>query len=259
MIDKLSENLFSGAFGLRLISVVAFFLVWGVGSLALGPRLCPDPVTVLAFAGREIASGELPYHLAVTLARVAAAFLIAMSIGVATGLVMGRSPFANALAEPWMILLLNAPALIIIVLAYVWIGLNEVAAIVAVALNKIPNATVTIREGTRALDPSLMEMARSYRFSRGKTLRHVILPQLQPYIAAAARSGLALIWKIVLVVELLGRSNGIGFQIYIYFQSFDVRAILAYTIVFVGVMLTVEFALVQPLEKRAYRWRPKPV
>ena len=106
---------------------------------------------------------------------------------------------------------------------------------------------------------SLMEMAETYRFGRAKTLRHVILPQLQPYIAAAGRSGLSLIWKIVLVVEFLGRSNGVGFQIYLYFQSFDVRAILAYTLVFVGVMLAIEFALVQPLEKRADRWRPKPV
>src|SRR6185369_15784348 len=112
---SMKGKLFSGAFGLRLISVIAFFVIWGVGSLALGPRLCPDPLTVIAFAWRETASGELPYHLAITLARVAAAFLIAMSIGLATGLVMGRSPFANALGEPWMILLLNAPALIIIV------------------------------------------------------------------------------------------------------------------------------------------------
>jgi NitT/TauT family transport system permease protein len=255
----LTGKAFARGGALRLVSIVVFFLVWELGSLALGQRLCPDPFRVLAFSGREIVSGELPYHLAITLARVAAAFVIAMSVGVATGLVMGRSSIANAIGEPWMILLLNAPALIIIVLAYIWIGLNEVAAIFAVALNKIPNVTVTIREGTRALDASLMEMAQSYRFGRAKTLRHVILPQLQPYIAAAARSGIALIWKIVLVVELLGRSNGIGFQIYLFFQQFDVRAILAYTIVFVGVMLFIEFALVQPLERRAYRWRPKPV
>jgi len=250
--------LLTGPAALRIFSIVAFFLVWGLGTLLLGPRLCPSPFSVFAFAGREIASGELPYHLIITLTRVAAAFLIAMSIGVAAGLLMGRSPFANALGEPWLILLLNAPALIVIVLAYIWIGLNEVAAIIAVALNKIPNATVTIREGTRALDASLLEMARTYRFSRGKMLRHVILPQLSPYIAAAGRSGLALIWKIVLVVELLGRSNGIGFQIHLYFQVFDVRAILAYTMVFVGVMLMIELGVVQPLERRAYRWRPKP-
>jgi NitT/TauT family transport system permease protein len=123
----------AGPFGLRIVSIVAFFAVWGLGTLLLGPRLCPSPWSVLIFAGQEIASGELPYHLAITLARVAAAFVIAMAIGVATGLAMGRSPFANALGEPWLILLLNAPALIVIVLAYIWIGLNEVAAIIAVA------------------------------------------------------------------------------------------------------------------------------
>jgi NitT/TauT family transport system permease protein len=164
----------------------------------------------------------------------------------------------NALAEPWVVLLLNAPALIIIVLAYIWIGLTETAAILAVALNKIPNVTVTIREGSKALDTGLIEMAKVYRFGRGRMLRHVVLPQLHPYIAAAGRSGLALIWKIVLVVELLGRSNGVGFKVHLYFQVFDVRAILAYTIVFVGIMLAIEFIVVQPIEKRASRWRPRP-
>ena len=140
-------------------------------------------------------------------------------------------------------------------LAYIWIGLTETAAIMAVAINKIPNVTVTIREGARAMDPQLTEMARIYRFSRRQMLTEVMLPQLHPYIAAAARSGIALIWKIVLVVELLGRSNGVGFQIHLYFQLFDVRAILGYTLAFVAVMLVVEFAVLQPWERRASRWR----
>lgn len=258
MVPSWSGLGLSGRFGLRVLSIASLFLVWWTGTILLGERLCPDPFTVLAFAGREIANGELPYHLVITLSRVAAAFILAMAIGTALGLVMGRNAVANALGEPWLLLLLNAPALIIVVLAYIWIGLTEAAAILAVALNKIPNVTVTIREGSKALDASLIEMAKVYRFSRGRMLRHVILPQLHPYIAAAGRSGLALIWKIVLVVELLGRSNGVGFKIHLYFQVFDVRAILAYTIVFAGIMLAIEFIVVQPIEKQAYRWRPRP-
>src|SRR5687768_909625 len=243
----------------RLGSVALLFLVWWAAAEFVGDRrLAPGPVTVFAFIARETASGELPYHLGVTLARVGAAFVAAMAIGAALGLAMGRSRTTNLVVEPWIILLLNAPALILIVLAYIWIGLNEVATILAVALNKIPNVVVTVREGARAMDPSYMEMAKVYRFSRRKMLVDVMLPQLQPYLAAAARSGLALIWKIVLVVELLGRSNGVGFQISLYFQTFDVRAILGYTVAFVLVMLAVEFALVQPLEARATRWRPRP-
>jgi len=68
----------------------------------------------------------------------------------------------------------------------------------------------------------------------GKKLRHVVLPQLVPYLAAAMRSGLSLVWKIVLIVELLGRSNGVGFEIGIAFQLFDVTRLLAYALPFVG-------------------------
>ena len=90
---------------------------------------------------------------------------------------------------------------------------------------------------------------------RGRRLRHVILPQLYPYLAGAARSGLALIWKIVLVVELLGRSNGVGFQLGVYFQLFDVAGILAYALSFIVVVQLIEWGVLQPLERRVSQWR----
>ena len=84
----------------------------------------------------------------------------------------------------------------------------------------------------------------------------MILPQLAPFLAASARSGLALIWKIVLVVELLGRSNGVGFQLHLFFQLFDVPSILAYTIAFVIVVQVLELGVLQPWERHVGRWRP---
>jgi NitT/TauT family transport system permease protein len=79
-----------------------------------------------------------------------------------------------------------------------------------------------------------------------------------PYLAAAARSGLSLVWKIVLIVELLGRPNGVGFEIGVAFQLFDVTRILAYALAFIAVMLAIETCLVQPLERHVARWRPRP-
>jgi NitT/TauT family transport system permease protein len=83
----------------------------------------------------------------------------------------------------------------------------------------------------------------------------VVLPPLSPFLLAASRSGLSLIWKIVLVVELLGRSNGVGFQINLFFQFFDVASILAYTIAFVVIIQSIEWCLMRPLELRIGRWR----
>jgi NitT/TauT family transport system permease protein len=241
----------------RLFSLILLVAAWYVGSEIAGPRMLPGPQTVGFALWTEAQSGALAFHLGATLARVAVAFVIAMALGTALGIWMGRSRLADRLADPWLVALLNLPALVIIVLAYVWAGLTETAAIVAVALNKLPNATVTVREGARSLDRQLDEMAQVFRMSRWMRLRHVLIPQLAPYLAAATRSGLSLVWKIVLIVELLGRPNGVGFEIGIAFQLFDVTRILAYAIAFVLVMLAIETFLVQPIERHVSRWRPK--
>jgi len=237
------------------VSLLGLGLVWWVTANGWHSRALPTPAAVWQTLVSEAANGDLFYHLGATLARVVAAYVVAMSIGTAIGVFLGVSRRADRFFNPWLILFLNIPALVFIVLAYIWFGLNEAAAIGAVAMNKIPNVVVTLREGARAFDPAYSDMACVYRLSRMERIRHILLPQLQPYLAAASRSGLALIWKIVLVVELLGRSNGVGFQISLYFQLFDVAGILAYTLAFVAVMLAVEFAMVQPVERYATRWR----
>ena len=239
----------------RIGSVVLFLLVWQVVAGVVHSRLLPSAGAVFVVLAQECVHGPLLFHLGITLARVAAAFVVAMVIGTAIGIVMGRSRTLDTLFDSWLVLLLNLPALVIIVLAYVWFGLTEAAAIGAVAVNKIPNTAVTLREGARALDRSYSDMAASFHVGRWRTLRHVIMPQLYPYVFAAARSGLALVWKIVLIVELLGRSNGVGFEIQLYFQQFDVTRILAYSIAFMIVIQLIEWTIFQPLERRAGRWR----
>lgn len=244
------------AAAVRALSLLALLALWIGAAVLAGDRLIlPQPWSLAAPLRDEIAAGRLPWHLARTLVRVLWAFALAMAIGTALGLVMGRRPAIDRWLDPWLVVFLNLPALVLIVLCYLWIGLNETAAIVAVTLNKIPGVATIIREGARALDPGLAAMATVFRMTPGRRLRHVTLPQLAPFVAAAARSGIAVIWKIVLVVEFLGRSNGIGFQIHLHFQQFNVAMVLVYALSFVAVMLAVEWLVLQPLEARARRWR----
>ncbi|PCJ58923.1 MAG: ABC transporter permease [Rhodospirillaceae bacterium] len=239
----------------RIVSFLLLLLLWKYGAVVVDSRLLPPPEIVFAVLYDGFQSGEIPHHIGITLGRVAASFVLAMTIGSAIGIAMGRSRLLDRLFDSWLVLFLNIPALVVILLAYVWFGLVESAAILAVAVNKIPNVAVTLREGSRALDRDCLEMARSFRLGSLRTFRHVVLPQLSPYFLASARSGLALIWKIVLVVELLGRSNGVGFQLHLYFQLFDVASILAYTLAFVAVVLVIEAVILRPLDRRAMRWR----
>ena len=237
------------------LALPVLVVVWGVAALLVDTPLLPSPAAVLRSFWLAVQSGELPHHLLVTLRRVLISFGLAMALGAMLGVWMGRSRVANAVLDPLLVLFLNLPALVTIILLYVWFGLVEAAAVLAVVVNKVPNVAVTLREGARSLDPKLDQMARVYGFSRRQRVVDVWLPQLFPYLMAATRGGLALIWKIVLVVELLGRSDGVGFQLHMAFQVFDVASILAYSLAFIAVVQLIELLVLQPLERRATCWR----
>ncbi len=242
----------------RTYSLLALLILWAVVAFFAQSRLLPGPLAIGTETLSEISSGDLPFQMACTLARVVASFAIAMVLGTVAGYAMGRSAKIDRFADSWLVVLINMPALVVIIFAYLWIGLNETAAILAVAVNKLPNVIAVMREGARALDPELDEMAEAFRLPRMARLRHIVAPQLAPYLAASSRSGLSIVWKIVLVVELLGRPNGVGFVLGSAFSLFDMAKILSYSICFIVLMLLIESFLVQPLERRANRWRRRP-
>lgn len=250
---------FGGAAGARLLgrilSLGLLAALWQAAAVVAQSRTLPSLVAVFIRLREEMANGALAHNLGITLFRVGCAFALALLGGAALGIALGSWRRLDTLFDGWLIAFVNLPALVIIVLAYIWLGMTETAAIVAVALNKLPATAILLREGTRALDPQLALMARAFRFGRWKSFRHVMLPQLTPYLLGASRSGLALIWKVVLVAEILGRSDGVGFQIEVCFQLFDVAGILAYTIAFGLVVLVLEWLLLQPFERHMNRWR----
>jgi NitT/TauT family transport system permease protein len=240
----------------RIASLLLLVLLWQVLASLAQSRTLPAPVDVLRFVLREARSGDLLANVSVTLARALGSFAVAMIIGTGIGVALGRLRGLDRVLDSWLLVLLNTPALVIAVMCYVWLGLTETAAVAAVALNKIPNVAVIMREGARSLDSGLEEMRQAFRFDRLTWARHVLMPQLEPFAVAAARSGLALVWKIVLVVELLGRPNGVGYAISYYFQLFDVAALIGYSLVFTAVMLAIDIFALQRWEVHVRRWRP---
>src|SRR5713101_1471351 len=98
---------------LRLVSFTVFLATWWIAALLAGGEKLPPPPAVLAATIAEANSGALFFNLGVTLARVALAFTLAMTLGAAIGYVMGRIRLADRLGDPWLILLLNLPALVV--------------------------------------------------------------------------------------------------------------------------------------------------
>jgi NitT/TauT family transport system permease protein len=237
-------------------SLTTLVVLWAISAALIDHRNFPSPAAVLSVLQGEIASGALQSNLIITLFRVAAAFFFSMLIGSIIGLLIGSFRIPDKFFDSWLVLFLNMPVLVLIALIYVWLGTVEAAAVLAVSMSKIPNVAVQMREGARSLSKDLAEMARMYRFGPWKTLRHVVIPQLMPFFAAAARSGLALVWKIVLVAEALGgHPTGVGHKIHAAYGLYDVPMILAYALAFIVVIQALEILVMQPLLARVNRWR----
>lgn len=226
--------------------------------MAFPHRLFPTPTAVAVELWTLAINGPLLSDLGKTLLRATTAFVIAMALGTALGIVLGRQRWLDRLFSGWLLVGLNLPAIVVAIVLYIWLGLTELALITAVVINKVPLVITTIREGVRSLSPDYDELSAALRLSPLRRLRLITLPQLMPFILAAARTGLSLIWKIVLVFEVLGSDGGVGYRVSIQFQFFDITGILAYTTGFILVVLAFEYGLLRPLERKVLQWRPDP-
>jgi NitT/TauT family transport system permease protein len=214
-------------------------------------------VAVGAHAWVLAAEGHLVADFARTLARALSGFAAAMVLGTALGLALGRVRALDRLFAPWVVVGLNIPAIVVAIICYIWLGLTEFALVLAVVINKVPLVTTTVREGVRSLAPEYDELAQAFRMPAARRLRLILVPQLMPFILAAARTGLSLVWKIVLVFEVLGSDGGVGFRVSLFFQFFDMKGILAYTCTFIAVVMMVEYGVLRPVERKVLAWRAR--
>lgn len=219
------------------------------------PTLLPGPVDTFEFIVREWQRGALLNHLWITTQRVVVAFVIAMVVGIVAGAAMGMSRRIDSLLQGWLIVALTIPRILLFVVAYLTIGLSDRALIAALVVTIVPTIVVAIREGTRAIDAGLVEMARAFRRTRWNIWFSVVFPQLTPFVVGTARGALALSWKMVVLGELLGRTSGVGYQISFYFQFFNMRGILAYGITMMVLLAIIDLGLMGWLQRVAFRWR----
>lgn len=240
----------------RVVSVLALIGLWYLAAAVLPPSVMPAPHTVVAVLWKDMLAGGIWTDVAITMTRIVFAFSIAMTISTIVGFAMGVSRTAERFFDTWVICLLTLPSLVMILTIYMVVGLNDRAAILAAAITVTAILTINIWEGVKSVDYKLVDMAKAYHAKQGRIIRSVIAPQIAPVMLASGRFGLGLIWKMVLFVELLGRSDGIGYKIEFYYQMFNMAEVLAHALLFLFIMLFIEIVLLGMVEKRLFKWRP---
>ncbi len=242
---------------LRVGSIFALIFAWWAMGLFFPPALVPRPWETFAEVGVIIKTGEFYLHMGNTLWRVFVGFGLAMVVSTPLGIIMGSFRNQESFFEPPVILGLTMPGLIWALLMLMVFGIKEISAYLAVAVTISPMLTISIWQGTKSIDKDLIDMSTAFHASVYSKLVDVILPQLVSHILAAIRYGLGLAWKVIVLVEGFGFSNGVGYQVMHQFDLFSVKGVLAWAITFLIVMIFLEFGVVGVLERSVTRWRPR--
>lgn len=242
--------------GYRTLFILFFFAGWYLIAGYVTSGLLPTPTAVVEESYAILVGGQFVENMSATIRRVAVPFFVAWAVSVALGVVMGLSERAEKFFDVGVIIGLTIPGLAWAIISVMIFGLRESGAYFAVFVIVLPMITINFWEGVKDIDMDLVEMGEVFDFSTYTTLRRVILPQLYPYMLSAGRFGLSLCWKVVVIVEFLGFGSGVGYMIGVDYNNFNMTGVLAWTAMFTGIMLLIEYGGFKTIEKRALAWRP---
>jgi NitT/TauT family transport system permease protein len=242
----------------RLAGYVVFIGTWQLlATYVFEPYILPSPTRVLSEMWEEVQRPDFWENVFATLEHLAIGFTIAYVLGTVIGIAMGRSPYWDGFFHDYVMLTLTTPGLIFAIICLMIFGLSDWAPILAIILTTFPHVTVNVVEGVRAIPRDLLDMATAYGVDRRTQLRNITIPAVAPFLFTAVRYGFAIAWKITALTELFGGSNGVGIQIRVKFELFSMAGVLAWAFVLIAFALVMERVVLQRIERRFFRWRPK--
>lgn len=241
----------------RIAGYVLFIGAWALVSSQTEPYILPSPLEVLRKMVEVVGRDDFWVNVFATLRNLAIGFTLAFVIGTAIGIAMGRSAYWDGFFRDYVMLTLTTPGLVFALVSVMIFGLLGIGPIVAIVLTSFAHVTVNVVEGVRAIPRDLMDMATAYGVDRRTRIRNIVLPAVAPFLFVAVRYGFAIAWKITALTELFGRTDGVGIQIRVEFLFFDIAGVLAWAFFLVGFALVMERLVLQRLERRFFRWRPK--
>lgn len=257
IVDRIAANTpFTTGHLVSASSIASIVLLWAVMAPFYPDAVIPSPLAVVTSMWGIIVGGEFLVHTAATVYRVLIGFFAAFAVSVFIGVSMGLNKTLEDFLKVEVLVGLTIPGLIWVIVSAMWFGLTEFAMIFSITIIIAPLLALNMWEGTKDIDTGLMEMGSVFDASIVENLRHVILPQLIPYLLSGTRLGLSLGWKVAVIAELVMADKGVGFKLNYHFGLFNMTMILAWALLFTILMLLLEFGVIYPIEQRITAWRP---
>ncbi|MED1612290.1 ABC transporter permease [Bacillus paranthracis] len=244
-------------FLIRAITIpIIILIIWQLAGVfgLVSKTVLPTPLDIFLAFQELIKTGELFGHLSISVFRAAAGFFIGGSLGIILGTIVGFSTKSEQYLDPSVQMLRTVPHLAVAPLFVLWFGFGETSKVLLIADGAFFPLYVNAFLGIRGVDSKLFDVARVLEFSKRKLITKLILPAALPNLLLGARLSLGVAWVSLVVAELMGSTEGIGYMI------MDARQFSNTDIVFVGIIIFAfvgkfSDSLVRLLEVKFLRWR----
>lgn len=239
----------------RIVLIGLVLLLWLYGASKVPAFVFPGPERVWAALVHLVHSATFFDDIGATFGRVFSGFLLATVIGTPLGLLLGSSRFLASFFEPILSVFNTVSSAIWAIFAIIWFGISDATTIFVVFMTAMPLILTNVWQGTKSIDPQYIALAKSFRFSKTAILLKISLPSILPYFFSGARLAFGFGWRVSLVAETLGSSNGIGYRLKQAADLVQSDQVFAWTILLVALMLILEMAILKPLERWLFRWK----
>jgi ABC-type nitrate/sulfonate/bicarbonate transport system permease component len=242
----------------RTAEVLAPFLLlaalWQLAALKFPPYLFPSLADVLARTIGIFSDWAQFAEVLATVGRILAGLVGAFLIGVALATVMMRSGTIDRFLNPLLNFFQGIPALSWVVFAIIWFHGTEPRIFFIMVMTALPAFTFQVLDALRGMSNDLFEMVLSFRPTRAKMFRAMVLPAILPDILTAWKVNLGNASRVVVVAELVGATGGVGYELLQQQQIFDMAGALAWTLQLVFFVLITQ-KIIALIEAYAFRYR----
>lgn len=254
-----------GSWVVTVVNLTTFFCLWELfaRSGAVSPLFLPSAskmfaalwhgLTTTAPPGAVI-SGSILDHLAYSLSNLGIGLGIACAIGIPAGLLMGGNKYIEKILSPYVWALASLPRIALVPLFILFLGFTEKMQITIITLSAVFPIIINAWAGVKTTEKSLLAAAKVFGASRRELYTKVVLPYTLPFIIAGIQQGIGRGLIGVIIAEIFGGSNGLGYLVNRAADTFN--SALMYAVLFL--LVVVSLSLIQItrwLEAYVAPWR----
>ena len=227
--------------------------VWYLLTINSDSFFVVDPVT-LARTFLDTWVGERFWaDVAPSLVRLAVGLVLAISLGIGLGLLIGSSRWLRSLTEPVLEFLRAIPPPVLVPILMILVGINNQMKVLVIVSGAIWPVLLNTVEGVRSVDEVLLDTGRVYRINGWLRVTRLVLPAAAPQMMAGIRQALSIGLILMVISEMFASSSGLGFTIVQFQRSFAVPEMWSGVVVLGLIGLALAF-IFQFVERRVLRW-----